>query len=675
MIPINIFLVVVLGVFVTAISHEDRARDIVSKLTRQEKLSIVHGYGQLPYIGQTKAIKRLNITALRMLDGPQGIADYVNKVTCFPCVLTVASSWDIHLMRTFGEALGQEQRLKGSNVHLGPDVNIARVPENGRNYESFGEDPFLTSNLAAQYIKGVQSQGVMATVKHWALNNQETNRSLCSSNVDERTQWEIYYPAFKSAVDAEVASCMCAYNKVNQTYSCENDNLLNRDLKQKMGFKGFVVSDWIATHSTSKSVNSGLDMEQPGGVYLDYSLDSAINENLVKESRLDDMCSRILYSMSLVGLLDHPERTGDLLTDATSEEHNKLSRTLSEQGIILLKNEKNLLPLNPSVATKIAVIGFDGHDIPDVAGEGSGHVVPPYVITPLQGIKSRISNNSTVVTYTNGQFVPLAVNQAKNANVAIVFVSQNTAEGWDRSTVLPRNQDDLVRSIVAVQPNTIVVAHVPGAIQMPWVDQIPAILFSFFPGQESGNSVSSVLFGDVNPSGKLPITLSPINPLKTKLQYPGVDNQVEYSEKLLVGYRYYDALGLGVTFPFGHGISYTKFEYANLEVYASQCGGHVSVMVDIKNVGDREGTETPQLYIEFPPEAGEPPLVLRGFKKVTIKPGQVYKVEFDRLEEIQHLSIWNTTLSDYEIIRGAFGVHVGSSSRDIRLKGGFINQL
>jgi beta-glucosidase len=514
------------------------------------------------------------------------------------------------------------------------------------------------------YVQGVQSQGVMATVKHWALNNQEYMRGSVSAKIDERTQFELYYPPFKAAIDAGVGAVMCSYNKINGTYACENDAALNRDLKQRLGFKGLVMSDWGATHSTEQSANGGLDLEMPDNHYFGDALKKAVDQGTVSKQRLDEMVERIYTAMFSIGIFDH-KQTGNITADAQSKEHAALARKLSAESTVLLKND-NVLPLDSNRIKSIAIIGIDGHEKPIVAGGGSGSVVAPYIVTPLQGIKARVP--SATVTYANGNDLVDAASKAKSAQVAIVFVSEFSSEGIDRTSLaLNGTQDQLVKTVAMAQPNTIVVAHIPGTTLLPWHDVVKGILCAFMPGQEAGNAIADVLFGDVNPSAKLPLTF-PISqdqlPINTKKQYPGIDGVAEYSEKLQVGYRWYDANNVAPLFAFGHGLSYTTFKYSNLTIGPGQNGAVVKF--DLQNTGPTAGAEVPQLYVRFPDLAGEPPLQLRSFRKVFLKPGEKRNVAFDSLE-LADLSIWDVTIGGWKAVKGTFHVAVGSSSRDIRL--------
>jgi len=649
---------------------EERAAELLSQMTLDEKLSLVHGVSG-PYVGNVPANTRLNIPPLHLEDGPQGVADGVQKTTCWPSALTVVATWDLDLMYVYSKSMAKEQKMKGTNVMLAPMINIARVPVGGRNFESFGEDPFLTSAMVVPSVKGIQSEGVMACAKHFVNNNQEYNRTTVSANVDERTQWEIYYPHFLAAVEAGVVSFMCSYNKIGDVWACENNATLNGDLKGKMAYKYFVMSDWGATHSTVLAANSGLDMEMPDSTYFGDALLQAVQQGQVSQSRIDDMAYRILLAMFTVGIFDNPP-SGDLNVDSQSEEHTRLARQLAAEGTVLLKNEENILPLSHSTVTRIAVIGDDGHDAPIYAGFGSGYVVPPYVVTPLEGIQQR-SKAGTLVTYANSSQLETAVVHAKSADVAIVFVGTISSEGWDRESLsLGEEQDNLVATIAQAQPNTIVVVHTPGAVLMPWIDNVKATLCAFMPGQEDGHAIASVLFGDVNPSGKLPLTF-PVDdkqvPANTPLQYPGEDNESMYSEKLLVGYRWYDANNEEPLFPFGFGLSYTTFTYSNLIITQNNLLQTARISVDIGNDGLVLGAEVVQLYLGFPSKTAEPPKILKGFHKVELIPGSTKTVTFNLLR--RDLSIWDTTTHDWKVEHGEYRVFIGSSSRNIHLVDSF----
>jgi beta-glucosidase len=643
---------------------EKRMADLQSRMTQEEKLSLVRGYGG-QYVGDVNANLRLGIPYIYLEDGPQGVADGVTQVTCWPSALTVISSWDRSLMNQFGSAMAEEQATKGTNVLLGPMNNLARVPVGGRNFESTGEDPALSSAYSSEVVKGIQAKGVIACSKHFADNNQEYDRTTVSAIVDERTQWELYYPQFQAAVDAGVGSIMCSYNLINGLWACENEQTLTKDLKQKMGFKGYVMSDWGATHSTVKAANAGLDMQMPDDEYFGAALSNAIAAGQVPQSRLEDMVTRIVTPMFQLGMFE-TANTGTIDADARSDAHNLLARTLAEQSAVLVKNSGRILPLSSASGIKIAVLGKPGKDSPVVAGGGSGSVIAPYIVTPFDGIKARAGASATV-TYNNGADTAAAAATAKAADVAVVVVSTWSSEGGDRSSLaLDGNQDALVSAVVQAQPKTIVVVHCPGAVLMPWSASVPAILVRFMPGQEDGNALASLLWGDVVPSGKLPVTF-PVSDSATWLtsadQYPGINDVQHYSERLLVGYRWAEATNAQVLWPFGHGLSYTSFSYSGLTVSST------GVSFTLNNTGPVAAAEVAQVYIGYPASAGEPPKNLRNFAKVSLSPAKAAAVTLPLSR--RDISIWDVNSRDWVVLPGTYTVFVGSSSRDIRLQATF----
>eukprot|EP01102_Stenamoeba_stenopodia_P018578 TRINITY_DN6835_c0_g2_i1.p1 TRINITY_DN6835_c0_g2~~TRINITY_DN6835_c0_g2_i1.p1 ORF type:complete len:707 (+),score=174.47 TRINITY_DN6835_c0_g2_i1:128-2248(+) len=663
--------------FAPPISPRQRALNLLQQFSLENKIAIVHGYDGA-YAGTVWNITELGFPTLRLQDGPQGVGDGATDVTAWPSALTVVASWDVDMMYDFAAAMAVEQQGKGTNIMLGPMINIARVPMGGRNFESFGEDPTLAAKMVASSVQGIQDQGVIATAKHYVDNNQEYNRTLVSENVPQRAQWEIYYPAFKAAVDAGVGAIMCSYNLINNTYACENNQTLNTDLKGRMGFQGFIMSDWGATHSTVPSALAGLDMEMPDNYYFGQSLLDAVTNGTVPQERVDDMVVRILTSMFAVGLFDIPQPTGNLGVNVMSPEHNELARQLAEASTVLLKNDNMLLPLDPlgNAAKTIAIIGGDAGANATAVGWGSGHVILPYLVTPYDGINNLVGDAITL-TYT-GDNIDEATQAAANADVAIVFVATDSSEGIDRTTLsLEPQLNDLVSAVAGAQPNTVVVVNTPGAVLMPWIDQVQAILCPFLPGQEDGNAIANILFGYVTPSGKLPVTF-PISDSQidcnTTQQYPGIDNEADYTEGIFVGYRWYDHYNFDPLFPFGHGLSYTTFDYSDFQMeirndYEAQTANFT---LTVTNNGTQfSGAEVVQFYLGFPAEAGEPPKVLRGFQKTRVlTPGESQVVGLG-LSGID-MSIWNVTYQDWEEISGVFTIYIGSSSRDIRVSSNFV---
>ncbi len=566
------------------------------------------------------------------------------------------------------------------------------MPRNGRNFEYLsGEDPFLGHKLVQPVIKGIQSQKVVANAKHYINNNQETNRGAVSEEVDERTRFEMYYPPFAGAVEAGVGSIMCSYNKINGIWSCENVLTLAGDLKNKTGFQGYVMSDWGATHSTS--IMEGLDVEMPGAGFMNAEMISAgIAAKNISQDKVDDSVYRILWAMFSVGVMDEPVSAWDWKkqsTNSTTEASVNSARHLAAVSQVLLKNEKNALPLNktasPSVLKNvkrsIAIIGFGG-DNAVVHGGGSGSVVPSYVVPPKDAIEAKVGEN-TEVLFDDGADVEKAAALAASSDVAIVFVGTLSHEGGDRASLSlddgcdsckgnTNNQNAMVTAVAGTNANTIVVLSVPGAILMPWSTHpnVTAILMGFLSGQQVGNAVADVLFGDVNPSGRLPLTMpNKENEMEMSVeQWPGLPDPSDplfamYSEQLLVGYRYYEAKQIPFTtgFPFGHGLSYTSFEYSNIHFDEDRR----IVSFDIENNGSVAGDEVAQMYLRFPETAGEPPLQLKGFEKVNLQPNAKTTVTIALTP--RDISIWDVVQRDFAVVEGQFGVFVGASSRDLRL--------
>eukprot|EP01116_Phalansterium_solitarium_P024208 TRINITY_DN8802_c0_g1_i1.p1 TRINITY_DN8802_c0_g1~~TRINITY_DN8802_c0_g1_i1.p1 ORF type:complete len:673 (+),score=239.95 TRINITY_DN8802_c0_g1_i1:161-2179(+) len=663
---VRIFVICLVFVGAFCQTPYQRAKQLLAKMSQEDKLRMVHGV-KGSYVGNVPANEALGIPALHLQDGPQGVGDEVHLVTAWPSALTAVASFDAALMQSYAAGLAAEQRDKGTNIMLGPMVNIARVARGGRNFESFGEDPFLASQMVAASVQGIQSQGIIATVKHFVDNNQEDNRHLVSANVGERTQWEIYYPAFEAAVNAGVGAVMCSYNRINDSYACQNKNTLS-DLKDRMGFQGFVMSDWLATHSCIEAANAGLDLEMPLGAWF-AGLRAAIDAGLVPQARLDDMVTRILTSMFAAGLFDHPP-VGNITANVESPAHAELAYEVAAAGTVLLKNDGQLLPL-ANRNLKIAVIGDDASASPTISGHGSGYVIPPYVISPLEAMQQRfVTQGNVTLTYANSSSVAAAVANAKAADVALVFVACDSMEGFDRKSLeLPNNQDALIAAVVAAQAKTVVVIHSPGAVLMPWEASVPAILEAWLPGQMDGDAITAVLFGDINPSGRLPMTF-PLTedqtPLNTTRQYPGEFGNTYYTEELLVGYRWYDAAGVEPLFPFGHGLSYTTFAYSNLTI-SGTVSSNVTVSLAVSNTGSRLGKEAVQLYLAFPASAGEPPKGLRGLLSVELDAGVNATVTF--VLGARDFSVWDVSRHDWTVVSGSFSALIGASSRDIRLTG------
>jgi beta-glucosidase len=574
-------------------------------------------------------------------------------------------------MRQYGILIGMEERGKGGQGLLGPTMNMARAYQNGRNFESYGEDPYLASVMAAAHVQGIQSQGVIATAKHFVCNDQETDRWLVSADVDERTRQEIYYQPFIACVQSGLGAIMASYNRVNGRSACESE-ALNATVKKLWGYDGFIMSDWDAYFSTVGAANNGLDMDMYNNAFSSVPLAAAIEAGDVPVADLDGMVHSILTTMFRLGDFDHPS-PGKMSAKVTSAAHAEFDRDAAAAGTVLLQNHGGLLPLNPLSVHSIAVIGSAASTKPISTGLGSGSVPLPYDTTPLAGIVDR-AGPGMKVNYSQGDGnIPAAVSLAQTSDIVILCVGERTGESRDRTSLsLPGDQDALINAVAAVNTNTIVVVYCSSATLLPWSNQVAAALVAWYPGQENGHALARVLFGDVNPSGKLPVTFPAAAdevPANTPAQFPGVKGHVVYSEGLDIGYRWFDANHVTPRFPFGHGLSYTTFEYSNLTVSAVSPSGQVQIGLDVSNTGSRAGAEVPQLYLGFPSAAGEPPKLLKGFTKITLAPGQTEHVVYN-LDWLD-LANWDATARGWLVTPGTFQVLVGASSRDLRLNGSF----
>jgi beta-glucosidase len=650
-----------------------RVSQVLARMTNDQKISILHGNGSSsPYIGNLTGIPSLCIPNLGLQDGPGGVGDGLGGVTQMPSAVTSAATFDPALEQEYGAAIGAEFAGKGANVALGPTLNIVRDPRWGRAFETFSEDPYLTSQMAAADIRGIQSTGVMAQAKHAAVYNQETNRNSPADNaiVDTRTLQEIYLPGFQASVtQGATASVMCAYSTVNGAYACQNPYLLNTALYQQAGFGGFVTSDWGGAHSTVESANAGMTMEMPNGYFYADFLRQAVANGQVSQATLDTMASRVLTQMFAFGLFDKAP-SGSTTANVSTAAHIDVARRGAQEGTVLLKNN-GILPLSTATTHSIAVLGVDGGAGVQSVGGGSATATSSGTVWPLTGIQNRVAGTGTTVQYNDGSNVAQATTLAQNSDVAIVFASNNYGnEGSDQPGIdLPGNQNQLISSVAAANPRTIVVLHTNSATSMPWLDQVAGVFEGFYAGQQVGTATAALLFGDANPSGKLPVTfprsLADV-PAHTTAQWPGANNQVQYSEGLKVGYRWYDAQNIAPLFPFGFGLSYTTFGFSNLQIGAMS-GGNATVTATVTNTGSRAGTEVVQLYVGAPAANGEPPRQLKHFQRVTLNPGQAQTVSFT--VTARDLAYWNMGTSAWTTPAGTYQIMVGSSSRNVPLTG------
>jgi beta-glucosidase len=818
---------------------KERIEALLKQMTLEEKVSMLGGAD----MWRTQSIEHLGIPAIKMSDGPNGARGsrlLGATSACFPVGIALAATWNTELVERVGVALGEETKTKGAHVLLAPTVNTHRSPLGGRHFECYSEDPYLAARIAVAYVKGVQSQNVGTSIKHFVCNDSEFERMTISSEVGERALREIYLYPFRIAVrEAQPRTVMAAYNKVNGTFASEHSYLLTDILKGEWGFEGLVVSDWTAVKSTVPVANAGMDLEMPGPPkFLDQKLVQAVKDGLVNEEVIDDKVRRILRIISKAGAFETPGEMPE--TSVDRPEHRRLAREAAAEGIVLLKNERHVLPLDVSEMKSLAVIGPNA-DVARIQGGGSAHVNPHYMITPLEGIIHRCGNTVKVVYeqgctnhkmmplidpkylkpsggeegqgftgefFNNfelsgepvlttvdreidfmwfGEFSPLvnqnefsarwtgtftapktgaytfslasvglsrlyiddqevidnwtdqthgeppsgldaqeivaeveitagqsyeirveyskqgtlffgilrqgcllpmvgdpirpATNLAAESDAALVFVGLSDeweSEGYDRPDMeLPGRQVELIEQVAAVNKNTVVVLNTGSPVRMTgWIDKVAAVVEAWYPGQECGHAIADVLFGDANPSGKLPTTFPKrLEDTPAYINYPGENGQVLYGEGLFVGYRYYDKKKIEPLFPFGHGLSYTTFEYSNLTLDASEyeLDAEIQIAVDVKNTGTYPGKEVIQLYVrDVEPRLTRPEKELKAFQKIMLQPGETKTVHFTLDGEA--LAFYDPGQKRWVAEPGVFEVLIGRSSRDVRAKGSFTLQ-
>ena len=646
-----------------------RARALVARMSLSEKIAQLHGIHNASHYRYVPAVPRLGIPALRITNGPAGVgpggAGTQKRATALPAPIALAASWNPQLAYKYGRVVGEETRALGSALLEGPDVNIARVPQGGRVFESYGEDPYLDSRIAVGTIRGIQSTGVMANVKHFVANNQETDRGSINEIIGDRALHEIYLPAFRAAVQqGHVASIMCAYPQVNGVFNCGNASLLHGVVRNEWGFQGFITSDFGATHSTVRSAVSGLDLELPAGTYYGSPMRKAVESGALPVGVINRILVRRFATMMEFGWFGPQPKPSPIpiLKDGA------IARSIAEQSMVLLKNEGHLLPLDRNAIHSIAVLGPFAMR-PKITGGGSSHVIPFYSITPYDGIEAQLLSQ-TPIAEMNGCNIQAAVAAAKRAQIAIVMVGNNMTEGRDHGISLRPSENRLIEAVAAVNPKTIVVLKTGSAVLMPWIKSVPAVLEAWYPGEEDGNAVAAVLFGKVNPSGKLPLTF-PRSVNETLAanprQYPGNGKMVRYSEGLDVGYRAYQEDHIKPLFPFGFGLSYTTFRFSGLKISMQSGQQRATVSFRVTNTGQRTGAEVAQLYLDFPPvaEGNEPPLQLKGFRKIDLRPGESRMVQLQL--DPHDFSYWSVKNHAWRIAAGTFYVMVGDSSSTLPL--------
>lgn len=660
---------------------EARVNDLLGRMTQAEKLSMLYlDSHDIPQRLNTPPVPRLGIPSLRTADSPAGIRD--NFASAFPMEVVMASTWDPALVRQVGAAIGEEARAKNRQVIYGPCVNIQRTPQSGRYFENFSEDPYLNSRLAVGYIEGMQSQSVASCVKHYVCNDQESGRHTINVEVDERPLHEIYLPAFQAALqEAHVWALMPSVSHVNGPFIAANKPLLGDLLKTQWGWDGLIISDWGSVHDTVNTANAGTDVEMPKPTYFTpANFTEALASGQVTQATIDDKVRRVLRVLLRTGLLDGPN-TPDY-SPINSPAHQALARKTAGEGMILLKNARGLLPLDRRTVKSIAVIGPNAQDT-QLGGRWSADVTPFYTVSVLDGIRKQAGDSITVAYAPGcprlGAGTPDALSQAAalaaKADIAVVVVgTDNTYEGEELdppNLSLPGDQDKLIQTVAAANKNTIVVLNAGTPLLMDrWLPQVPALLESWYAGEETGNAVADILFGAVNPSGKLAGTFAARREDYPDWgNYPGTNDVVHYAEGVYVGYRHFDKAKIAPLFPFGFGLSYTTFGYSGLQIPSALKRGQTAIVrVTVQNTGRRAGAEIAQIYVRaLAPKVDRPVRELKGFSRISLLPGQRAVVSFPLNE--QSFAYWDAARHRWQTDPGPYALEIGSSSRDTRVQG------
>ena len=652
---------------------------LLARMTLEEKVSLLSGNG----FWWTKGVERVGLPSVMLTDGPHGLRkqrpagegnDHLGlndsvESTCFPTAAGLACSFDRSLMHLLGETLGDECQAEDVAVLLGPGANIKRSPLCGRNFEYFSEDPYLSGEMAAAHIRGVQSKHVGTSLKHYALNNQEHRRMSVDVSVDERALREIYLASFEGAVKGgKPWTVMCSYNKVDGVYASENPFLLTQVLRGEWGFDGFTVTDWGACADHVKGVLAGMDLMMPAtGTWQDEALVQAVRAGDVPEEVIDRAATRLLT------IIRRYLENRDESAVYDREVHHGIARRIARESMVLLKNDGNLLPLS---GQKVAFIGQYAVN-PRYQGAGSSRINASQLEDAVSAAQS-VANVMFAQGYDDAKdgdpaLLAEAVEAAKAADVAVLFVGLPAAyesEGFDREHMrLPKSQNDLIEAVRAVNGNVVVVLHNGSPVEMPWAKDIPAILEAYLGGQAVGGAVVDILFGLENPSGKLAETFPhKLSDTPCYMFFPGDGDTVRYNESVYVGYRYYDTKEMDVLFPFGHGLSYTTFAYGNLRLSSADIalGGQLAVSVDVTNTGSVAGKEIVQLYVKSAHSGVSRPVhELRGFEKLTLNPGETKTATFTL--DSRAFAYWEERIHDWHVEGGGYEIQVGASSRDIRL--------
>lgn len=699
--------------------------NVVDSLTLEEKCKLVHGAVDPDgtATGYVPGVPRVGVPELRLVDGPLGVRVPGEAATAFPAPIAVAATFDPELAREQGAAMGREAAALGQDALLGPGVNLIRVPHGGRNFEYFSEDPVVTAAFAAAVVDGVQREDVVATPKHYVANSQETRRLVVSAEVGDRALRELYFPGFEAAVEAGAGSVMTAYNRINETHASDHHRLLTEILKDEWGFDGYVVSDWFGTETAVGAANAGLDLEMPGisleamheafgldpdTVMLDeedesipsgdhttprfaLELEAAVERGDVPQGRLDDMVARIVGQMARIGLLeadDEPSAADRRDGSVDRSAHEDVARAIATRGTVLLEND-GTLPLSDDA--DVALVGAGG-DEAMLGGGGSSEVTPTHEVTTLDGLRSRaegtvtfergVSRIETPSFFDGGDDAPdaeepgdetdfdAAVDAAREADAAVVVVRDTTTEGADRPSLrLPGEQDALVEAVAAANDRTVVVVQCGGPVELPWRDDVAGLLVNWYPGQVDGDALASVLFGDADPGGRLPVTFAPEGryPTSSPERFPGIDDEAQYDEGVFVGYRHFDAADDDPTYPFGFGRSYASFEYGEAALVVDESGDADHVRIDVENVGSRPGRDVVQAYVRPPNVDGvdRPVRELAGFEAVELAAGE---------RETVSLALDELAVQRYDddagwtVDEGEYTVEVGRYAGDVRVE-------
>ena len=701
----------------SSLSPDERADRVMNEMTLEEKISLLHGQGAHFFAPPepngggdgTVGVPRLGVPAIQMADSSYGVtkgAAAGRYATALPSNLAAASSWDPNTAFEYGALIGRELRDLGYNMSLGGGVNLTREPRGGRTFEYEGEDPLLAGTMAGNLERGIQSEYVIGDLKHFALNDQESGRNSLNTNIDIRAMRETDLRAFEIALGiSHAGAVMCAYNRVNGEFACENRYLLTDVLKKDFNFKGFVLSDWGGTHSTVKASHAGLDMEQPHNIFFDGALKKAVEKGEISQDELNEHVHRILRTMFGSGLFDHPVK--DQVPDV--EGGYRIAQEIAEKSIVLLKNQNHALPLSADIHSAVIIGGHADVAVP--SGGGSAQVDPPggtpvppppphdffsagirpawMPSSPLRAIKAKMP--AAQISFVPGDDLDIAAAAAKSAEVAIVFAYQWESEAIDLLTLdLSPQQNKLIETVAAANPKTIVVLETGGPATMPWIGKVAGVVEAWYPGIRGGEALADILTGSVNPAGKLAITFPktdadlphpillqpPPGSLPDFTQLAGDDSnifnvlfqplpafQINYDEGLKVGYKWYDAEHKPVLFSFGFGLSYTSYTYSGVSV---KPGETTIVSFTVKNTGERAGTEIAEIYASLPDAAGEPPKRLIGWTRVELAPGESKAVSVPVPQD--RLAIYDEASHSWEMVPGKYTIRVGGSSEDLPLQ-------